>query len=546
MDYSIIIRWAAPILGILIIYSAIVFKDKITNNVSGDLNETNKGKPYLWSALITLILAVISTFCIIKWMPNVPSLTVAAGWLAVLLLCVLQTVLEKRKKISHSMFVSAGMIAFALAMAYVSISPIYHNTMGISAEDTFLIAALSLWIPVLFYNLAGGTSNSASKNIPHPVSEFRAVSFEILFLSAAALSTAITIASYRYSNNPNPGYLYPLGVFTVSAFFGLVIMPFIGFSSAMRKSGITAVGFLIFIIGTALAAYFLSTTMLQSANPFYCIITGLAAAILIYLTAKLRKSNAFASETSLAIVLILIAASILSFRWMTGYGAALCAVGITASIPLIIQLRSNNNESEISDINMVQIILSSGAFIIITALLRLFTERMGMGRSGIDITEPYPLLGLALGGIFPLLMSVMLNSTKDFGSNSGKSAVRATGIFLVVLIVSASIMFFWRAKAAGGFIAGLAISELYLILQMLFNKDYLNSIVFRVNHTISVGSALIITMFSLPLMNATGAITRANKITVLIVLVAIMFIASFIYIMRKVNSLEKQKQNNGI
>jgi hypothetical protein len=462
--------------------------------------------------------------------------------------------------------------ASSIAILGLSAGPYVKGSISISVENSFIVIAAGFWLAAFFYSLSAVICDNAHCNNGDENAIkgsalgliFHSISAEIMFLIVTALAVCISIATYRYGEKNLSGLLYPAATFTASLLFGFLVVPMLKPCSIECNSSAKfilrcSVGIIVFIAGTGLSAYYLAVHALLDIQAFYCFGVGLLAAIIIATLNGIssRNNSIFKKELAVIEILMALGATVLSFRWMTGYGAALCSVGFLASLPIIIQTDSfwGRKTQDISlpvrdAVKYMEPIIAIGSYMLLIALLRLFTEKMNISSAGINIAEPYSLIGLTIGGIFPLMMGSLLiisptgarqfdiSKLQSFGR---QTAFRILGIFILTILIPLLIAVFWRVKAAGGFIAGLAVSELFLIVQFRLREAAGKSdderYSARVNHLISIGSALILTLFAPSLIDFTGDLTRSDKIIGLCVLMGTLLIIFAITIGRKMYAI---------
>ncbi|MHB1459075.1 MAG: hypothetical protein ACYC0V_19385 [Armatimonadota bacterium] len=569
MDYALIVRWGAPIIGILALVYVFVFNTRLSGDASGNSNRLFK-----WPIVISLIIAAVTTYFIIIKAPTILPWAIFIGWGLTMVLFITQSLIN-RKYISqtntnnmHKAVLASVFASASIAILGVSAGPYIKGSITVSVEDTFIVIVLGFWMAALFCSLPAALNvrvheDENANEVSSPGLVLRSLSTVIMFLIVAAIGVCITLATYRFEEKNLFGLQYPVAVFAASLFFALLMVPLLKPFSA--EAGINAkfiirrtLGVVLFIAGTGLSAYYLAVHALLDVRGFYCFGVGLAASMVITMLNRLsdRSGGIFGKELAVIEILMALGATILSFRWMTGYGAALCSIGFLASLPIIIQVRSFQEHDQYTTgtsrgtLKYMEPALSISSYLILIAMLRLFTERMGISSSGINIAEPYSLIGLTIGGIFPLMMGALLRtessgvSQVDAAKSSSfgkKIAFRTLGVFLLIILIPLLIAVFWRVKAAGGFIAGLAVSELFLIVRFYLgekpgksDEDRYDS---RVNPLFALGSALMLIQFTPMLIDMTGTLTRYDKIIGLCILMGILLIAFVIIISRKLYSI---------
>lgn len=570
MDYALIVRWGAPVIGIMaLVY---VFAVSMRSGVGAG---GNGNRQFRQPIVISLIIAAIASYFIISKAPDVTPWAIFIGWGLMMVLFITQSFINRKFNSQtgtdnlYKITLTSVFTASAIAILGVSAGPYVKKTISVSVEDTFIVIAAGFWLSAFFYSLPAALydkthndENAVDGSSPGLI--FRSISTEILFLIVIAIATCIALAVYRFEDKNLFGLLYPLASFSASLFFALLMVPILKPCSNESKGSAKVIrcilGVILYIAGTGLVAYYLAVHALLDIRAFYCFGVGLISAIIITALNGLsnRSGSIFKKELAVIEILMALGATVLSFRWMTGYGAALCSIGFLASLPIIVQINLQKNHKSddaplpIKDaVKYMEPVTAVSSYLILIAILRLFAERMGISRSGIDIAEPYSLIGLTIGGIFPLLMGTILKPASNGAMSADavkmpafgrQTAFRTLGIFILVILIPLLIAAFWRDNAAGGFIAGLAISELFLIVQFRLREatgksDGEGMYVPGVNHLIAVGSALILMWLTPSLLDMTAYLTRSEKIIGLGILMGALLIVFVIIIGRKLYAI---------
>lgn len=569
MDYALIVRWGAPVIGILALIYVYAFGIGFGKGADED-----GGHPFRWPIIISLVITAIATWCITVKAPTVVPWSIFVGWGLTMVLLLTQSFINRKHYAQTSVDrvrrISPASVFAASSMAILGISagPYVKGSISISMADTFIVIAAGFWMTAFLCALPAAAHDEAHRNQDGDTAESRSpgtglfgISVEIMFLIVSALAVCIVMATYRFDDKSLFGMLYPTAAFAASLFFGLLMVPMLKPRSIASGSNAGYIirctaGVILFIAGVGLAAYYLAVHALLDIRGFYCFGIGLAAALVISALDAISNSSGSIFRRELAVIEILMAlgATILAFRWMTGYGAALCSIGFLASLPIIVLIGSSMNgktdetpSPSRNRSNYMEPVMSVASYLILIAMLRLFAERMGISGSGINIAEPYSLIGLTIGGIFPLMMGSLLrrspNDAKpidaaEMTAFGRQTALRTLGIFVLATLIPLLIVVFWRVKAAGGFIAGLAVSELFLIVRLRLRESAGTSDDEAGhdpggNHIAALGSALMLSLFVPMLIDLTGTLTRHHKIIGLGVVMGALLIVFAITIGRR-------------
>ena len=551
-----ITRWSILAAGILAAVCGLVMTARA--KPSGEKPKIAHGF-FIWPNTLSAILAVliIITTAFVINSPISIVISLAVGWALLFSLFFASRAAgrklaadgggsEDQSKVGYDLLSASGFLSSATALLGVGIILIIHPHTAMTTGP-LLTLALGFWIAATLWSLPSslyrGLLEQEADDEPIQIAplcvQFRSASGEIAFLTVAGLTVAAAIAGFRFPKENIFGSLYPIAVFAASLIFGILISPLLSPTSA--HSGISRDRIILrwfaviaFIVGTGMVAYSLSVYMLNDIRAFYCFGIGLSTAMLLMLTARYRPPFAnigshFGIEIAVAEVLMVLASAMLAFRWMAGYGIALCGVGLLSTLAVLFPIgalwaaRSAGEDSGEVDLpfmahaasRFAEIVMASGAFLIVVALLRLFSERAALGRTGIDITDPYPLIGMIIGGSFPIIIRALSQSgngnhqafsfDRSVLSKLGKQAAQRTlGIWLIAVITPLLIAFFWRTEAAGAFLVGLAVSELFLILALWLGEvrntaDEGIRLTTRSTHILAVGSGLV-TVLLVPLV----------------------------------------------
>lgn len=548
-------RCAVLFIGILAVAYGLVqtFRAK----PSGDKPKIAHGF-FIWPNTMSAALAALAAEIIILSSPFRMAVSLMVGWGLLFSLFFISRVAGRKlatdgssggmgqAKVGYNLLSASGFLSCAMALTGIGII-LLAGTKAAFDVEMLLTLAIGFWLATTFWSLPSslyrGLLEQEADAEPIQVAplcvQFRSGSGEIAFLAVASLTVAAAIACFRFPAKTAFGFLYPFAVFAACLVFGVLasplFMPVPAYSGRSRRQTVLrqlAVG--AFIIAAGVTAYLLAVYALGDVRAFYCFSVGLTAAMLLMLTAKYRPPFAnigshFGPEIAVVEVLIVLTSAALAFRWMTGYGVALCSIGLLSSLAILFPIGAlwaasgSDEESGEADLpfmahaasRFAEIVMAAGAFLIIVALIRLFSENAELGSAGIDITDPYPLIGMIIGGSFPVVMRALSQSGKvgpkafSFDilvlSDLGKwAALRTLGIWLLAGITPLLVAFFWHVEAAGAFLVGLAAAELFLMLTLWLGEvrntaDESIRLTTRSTHVLAVGSGLI-TVLLVPLM----------------------------------------------
>lgn len=481
---------------------------------------------------------------------------------------------------------ASGLLSSAVALLGAVIALLLSHSFGADRMlpvAILLTSGLGFWLAATFWSLPAALYRSllmqdedvSPADLGSLCVQFRSAPGEMGFMAATALVGAAAIALYRFPAEDVSGQIYPLAVYSAALLFGLLASPLLKPHDA--RAGIRlllwSLGIIVFIVGSGAAAWYLAASLLYDARAFYCYGTGLATAMLLMLTARYRPpfthiGAPLGLEVAVGQVLMVLASSVLAFRWMAGYGVALCATGLLSSFAVLFSvgaLWAALRTGEDTDTDMffmahaasrfAEIVMAGGAFVLTVLLIRLFAERAALGRAGIDITEPYPLIGLVIGGSFPIVLRAMSQSGKvtvpvaSFDRSVllklGRwTAYRGIQLWLLAALTPPVVAFFWRTEAAGAFLVGLAAAQLFLILTLWLGEvrnstDEGTRLTTRSTHILAVGSGLVTALVVPPLIDLTGGFSREARIWSLVALFAILFLFVLVIVWRRLSAAER-------
>jgi hypothetical protein len=547
---------------------------------------------FVWPNILSAVLALLTILALVIFgarpMPYLSKAIVAAffiGWSALFLLFFASRFIGRKLSASggeghgrdgYLLISASGLLSASAALLGAGIveSPVLKTTV-----ESLLALPLGFWLAasfwslpsVLYRGLLAHESDAASTDVAPFCAQFRSAPGEVSFLLAAMLTTSAAMGSYHYPEPQSFGLLFPLASFAASLVFSMVILPLFTPRRDGRRSWIIYLaGVLIFFAGSLLPSYFLAVNALGDIRAFLSFSVGLGTALVMILTARFRPpfrgpGSPFGREIAVSEVLLVLGAAVLSFRWLGGYGMSLAGVGFLSSLGMAFPLGALwasaqlGDEPEESDLTFMahaasrfaEVIMAGGAFLLAVVLTRLFTERMHLGDSGIDISDPYPLIGLVLGAIFPVILRAAATVEherlyvkaasflrQDLLSLGRWATFRSLSIWIIAGVVPLLLGFFWRAEASGAFLVGIAASELFLILTLWLGEARSTvtegiRLATRSAHILAVGSGLVTAILVPPLIQSTADVTRHQKIWVLLALLAVVFIATFITIWRR-------------
>jgi len=431
----------------------------------------------------------------------------------------------------------------------------------------FWLAATFWSVPSALYRWLLAQEMNAGPGEISPLSvQFRSTPGETAFLVTAALACAVALAEFRFQDGNEIARLYPAAMVAISTFFAMLVGPLLkpaNHNGTRRRRVLEWFGVLAYMALTMLSAYLLASAGLRDLRAFYAFVVGLVTAILLIFTARYRPpftqvGSPFGMEIAITQVLMVIGAAVIAFRSMSGYGVALCAVGLLSSLSILFPIgalwAAHRTTDDLEEIDLpfmahaasrfAEIVTAGGSFLLIVVLIRLFRERSGLGTAGVDITDPYPLVSLVAGGTFPILMRVLSQPTgvtlsvATFERHTlvklGRWAgIRTIAVWSLVGITPLLVAFFGRMESAGAFLVGLAASELLLIVTLWFGEvkntaDEGIRLATRAAHLLSVGTGLVTVLLIPPFVRMTEEVPRWIRLLGLAGILMIALVTVFI------------------
>jgi hypothetical protein len=445
-----------------------------------------------------------------------------------------------------------------------------HAGRATESSEILILLALGFWTAATFWSIPSALYRGLLTReidvqpndiIPLCV-RFRCASGEITFLAASAfvVCACMRIVHAEWSVNES---IYPFGVLAGSLLLGILVNPLLHPGRPGARL-LNIIGVAVFVLGSATISCYLAFRCPGGIRIFYCFGLGLLTALLVMLSARYRPpftglGSMFGTEIAVFEALILLVSEMLAFRWMAGYGVALCTAGLFASLPVLFPIgalwaiESTEKESDTIDLPFIahaasrfaETVMAAGAFLVIVSILRLFYERVHLRGIGIDITNPYALMGLIIGGSFPTLISSAIRSEhtgkhiSSLDSRTLPKLGRWAGfvtlcLWAIAIIIPVFVSYFGRKDSSVAFLVGLAAAELYLIFSLWLAEvknaaDEGMRYASRATHILAVGSALVATLIAPPLARIGDASTPIQRLHVLLgiamVIVAFMVVA---------------------
>ena len=556
---------------------------------------------FIWPIALSAILGILA-IAAIAFSGRVPKDSVAGiagalalGWALLFLLFLVSKAGgvklateggdAEQARAGYGLLSASGFLSCAAALLGIAII-LFADSPGAVTIEVLLTLALGFWLAATFWSLPSALyrgllvqeADAEPVGIAPLCAQFRSAPVEMAFLAAVGLVVAAGMAGYRFPEGNIPGLLYPLVMFAGSLVLG-ILASYVLAGALLDRGGSKVhaafrwLGIAVFLAGVGLLAYFLAVRSVGDVRAFYCFGVGMATAMLLTLTARCRPpfaslGSVFGIEIAIGEALMVLASAVLAFRWMAGYGVALCGVGMLSSFSMLMPIgalwaarrtRESSGEADLPFMahaasRFAEIVMAGGSFLLVVVLLRLFTERAELGRAGIDITDPYPLIGLVIGGSFPVVLRALSQSgrTRLHASSLEPSvlsalgrwaAFRTLGIWLLAGVTPLLVAFFWRTQAAGAFLVGLAAAELFLILTLWLGEvrntaDEGVRLATRSTHVLALGSGLITVLLVPPLIELTGALTRAAKIKGLAAVFGVLFVWVLVIVWRRLRTAE--------
>lgn len=303
---------------------------------------------------------------------------------------------------------------------------------------------------VAFFAIAAGMARQAGhvqSRLVRPL--------ELLAAACAAVALGMLVGKLHYPNIRHAGD-------AVTLWLAIALLVWLPLSivrrfSSRESAAVSGVLFALFAVLTAWLGSLAAKVNLLEASASQCFWAGLAAGLAAALmhAAGLFRS-AMARQAGAVCLLIVVAASALSMRLLTGFGAAACAAGFLAAIPGWALLSPWNRES--AQDAFPGTLLWAPGFLACFAALRIWLE--GAGSMNVPAFAPYNFLGLAAGIALPFAVWSLLPWGRPEDERPGPALAIAGAIIALLAIagttVGVSVVF--REPAVRLFLMGLAAS----------------------------------------------------------------------------------------
>lgn len=294
-----------------------------------------------------------------------------------------------------------------------------------------------------------------------------------------------------------------------------------GSRTAAGSRAAAGIMFVIFALLTAWLGHLAAKVNLLGAPASQCFWAGLAAGLLAALMhAGGLLRSAMARQAGAVLVLVVLAASALSLRLLTGFGAAACAAGFLAAIPGWALLSPWNSES--AEDAFPGTLLWAPGFLACFAALRIWLE--GAGSMNVPAFAPYNFLGLAAGIALPFAVWSVLPWGRPEDERPGPALAIAGAIIALLAIagttVGISVVF--REPAVRLFLMGLAASGMAgAIVSWSEQRAWTAAPVTAA----SLFAALLAVTAAQPLQDLTAEATRPEKVRAIIIISGVLIAA---------------------
>lgn len=330
------------------------------------------------------------------------------------------------------------------------------------------------------------------------------------------------MGGYHYTASP-AGSSFAVAIFALALLLAVAVSLFAGIGRGARVWTSVLGGVVLLVLLWWLGAM-LGNFVLNDVEGGWCAMVGAAAVLACYLlhvcsvSAGNRLSLLSAAEAGILAVLLTVAATAVSIRWLGGYGVSLAAVGAAASLGLVYVVSDRlTSDPDLACCRAgVAPVIVAAAFASV-ALVRTFLEATSGYGISVDLFEAYTLPGLALGGTLVL----MLGSLRQAASRPVWTILRGLVIVLFAAAVVVAVTYLWRLDAITGLVIGIAAGLFYTLFGALLNpeQDLAPDLVTGV----SLFCAALMPVF----LEATLNLTRDQKVWVL---VCVLIIAALIII----------------
>jgi len=363
---------------------------------------------------------------------------------------------------------------------------------------------------VAFFAIAAGMARQAGhvqSRLVRPL--------ELLAAACAAVALGMLVGKLHYPNIRHAGD-------AVTLWLAIALLVWLPLSivrrfSSRESAAVSGVLFALFAVLTAWLGSLAAKVNLLEASASQCFWAGLAAGLAAALmhAAGLFRS-AMARQAGAVCLLIVVAASALSMRLLTGFGAVACAAGMLAAIPAWALIAPGGKDG--AEDAFPGTLLWAPGFLACLVALRIWLENAGS--MNVPVFAPYSFFGLVIGIALPF--AVWSLRPRGEGTSRALAIAGAVVALLAVAGATVGVSVVFREPSVRLFLMGLAAAGMAgAIVAWSEGLEWTAAPVTAA----SLFAALLALTASQPLLDITAEATRPEKVRTIIIISAVLIAA---------------------
>lgn len=383
--------------------------------------------------------------------------------------------------------IGAALILMALMRNYFREAPMLY----------LFVTALGVWVVAAVAGYGSSERNESART---------------LSLASIAVAAAVAMGVLRYPGS-GLGSLLAVDMLALALLIAMVASLFAGVGSRLRGlSGVAAPILMLAVLWWL--GRLLGQSLMRELAAGLCVVTGAAAAALIYLLALSASGSESPvlsrAECAALVTLTTAACAAASMRWLGAYGVSLAGLGSLAALPMLAVIgdRTRKPGAPVGNVPVVLVAASAAAFAAV-ALARTFLQTASGGGGALDLYQAYTVPGLAVGGALSLIPGV-LAARQARNRGPMLEFVRGAAAVVAASAIVIAVAYLWRGSGSAGLVAGIAVGVFYTVVATaLWNTD-------EARVDLAPGIQLFAVTLVPILLAATLNLTRAQKVSVMI------------------------------
>ncbi|MEI6914298.1 MAG: hypothetical protein WCL39_04115, partial [Armatimonadota bacterium] len=392
---------------------------------------------------------------------------------------------------------------------------------GARADEWLTAAGMGAAMVAGLFSLAAQSNRPGSQGALLPIR----VTLPVELLAAACCAVTLAIVC---------GRLMSFGEVTlkhagdsVSIYLAIALLVWVPLSVAQRvmlhSSRVAAV--LLAVIYTLLAGWLghlSSAVNFLPVSASQCLWTGLGAGLIlavIHSGGLFHKVSGYDRQASVIAMIVVVCATAMCLRLLTGFGVIVCAAGVLAAVPAWALLTPWRTRDDGVSLPFPTPLAWASAFLVGVTAMRVWLSWSDTNRISID--SPYVILGMVIGMGLPfVLWSLIAGSREDTLSPGGTGPSAFGSLIGVVLIVCAiaGVSMVLREPAVRVFLLGLAAANIVgAVVLSGAREDWTSAPVV----SLSLLASLMTLTGSQAIATFTQEVARPDKVKALLILFAI-------------------------